>query len=439
MHTLTTFKKDFWRGAMTTFILALLATGCGSSGSSSGGTGTLSASLTDAPACGFNAVYVTVSSLRVHQSAKASDTGHGWTDIPLNPPQKINLLNLNNGALLTLGEAPLTAGHYQQLRLVLVLNSGSQPLANWVVLVNSTTEIALDTPSAIHNGIKLIHQFDVASGQHVDVVLDFDACHSIVARDNNTYALKPVIQVNTDVLNNGIDGFVDKALLASNVVVTAQQSDGTIIRTTVPNTQTGEFFLGRLPATTATIGTCSNTTCYNVVVTANGFAAAVIEAVPVANNSITTISTSTKPFTFSASQSSTSQHITGTVTLLTNPATDDGTVIVGAKQTLNSGPTVTIKSQVATVLISTPANGDYFYNLTLPIGAPLLYPYSTTLPLTLSSTDQSTVAGVYTIQGTAQVLQTNGDILTYTTQTPSPHSVTISSATDVTGDDFSLQ
>jgi hypothetical protein len=433
MHTLTTFKKGFWRGAMATFVLALLATGCGSSGSSSGGTGTLSASLTDAPACGFNAVNVTVSSLRVHQSATASDTGHGWTDIPLNPPQKINLLNLNNGALLTLGEAPLTAGHYQQLRLVLVLNSGSQPLANSVVLVNSTTEIALDTPSAIHNGIKLIHQFDVASGQHVDVVLDFDACHSIVARDNNTYALKPVIQVNTDVLNNGIDGFVDKSLLASNVVVTAQQSDGTIIRTTVPNTQTGEFFLGRLDPTICP------TTCYNVVVTADGFAAAVIAAVPVANNSITTISTSTNPFTFSASQSSTSQHITGTVTLLTNPATDDGTVIVGAKQTLNSGPTVTIKSQVATVLISTPASGDYSYHLTLPIGAPLLYPYSTTLPLTLSSTDQSTVAGVYTIQGTAQVLQANGDILTYTTQTPSPHSVTISSATDVTGDDFSLQ
>ena len=71
-------------------------------------------------------------------------------------------------------------------------------------------------------------------------------------------------------------------------------------------------------------------------------------------------------------------------------------MIVDAKQTLNSGPTVTNKSQVATVLISTPAKGDYSYNLTLPISAPLLYPYSTTLPLTLSASDQSTGADIYT-------------------------------------------
>jgi uncharacterized protein DUF4382 len=437
MHTLNTFKKGFWPGAMATLVLALFAVGCGSSGSDSGSsTGSLTVSMTDAPACGFNAVNVTVSTVRVHQSATASDTGAGWTDIPLNPPQKINLLNLTNGALLQLGQAPLTAGHYQQLRLVLVPNSGSQPLANSVVLTNSTTEIALDTPSAIQTGIKLIHQFDVASGQHVDVVLDFDACKSVVARDNNTYLLKPVIEVTTGLLNNGIDGFVAKSLLASNVVVTAQQN-GTIIRTTVPNTQTGEFFLGRL-ADDPTI--CPGFPCFfDVVITADGYVAAVIAAVPVAGSSIiTTISTSTTPFTFTPSQTSTSHSISGTVTLLTTPATDDGTVIVDAKQTLNSGPTVTIKSQVATVLISTPANGDYSYNLPLPIGAPLLYPYSTTLPLTLSATDQSSVAGVYNIQGTAQVLQANGDIITYTNQTPSPLVENISS-TSVTGANFSLQ
>ena len=169
---------------MATLVLALLATGCGSSGDSSGGTGTLAVSLTDAPACGFNAVNVTVSKVRVHQRATASDRDAGWTDITLDPLQKINLLNLNNGALLTLGQAPLTAGHYQQLRLIMVLNSGGQPLANSVVLTNSTTEIPLETPSAIETDIKLTHQFDVASGQHVDVVLDFDACNSVVARDN---------------------------------------------------------------------------------------------------------------------------------------------------------------------------------------------------------------------------------------------------------------
>ncbi|HXX74152.1 MAG TPA: DUF4382 domain-containing protein [Nitrospiraceae bacterium] len=427
--------------AVMAVLLGFLLIGCGSGGSGSGGssasgggTGTMAVSLTDDPACGFNAVYVTPNTVRVHQSSTASDTDPGWTDITLNPPQKINLLNLNNGTLLSLGQAPLTAGHYQQLRLVLVPNSNNplQPLANSVVLMNSTTEIALATPSAVQSGIKLVHDFDVAAGQHVDVVLEFNACNSIVARNNGSYALKPVIQVMTDVLNNGIDGFVAMSLLTNNVVVTAQQN-GTVVRTTVPNTQTGEFFLGLLP-TDATH--CPSFPChFDVVITADGNAAAVIASVPIASNtSITNISTSTNPFTLQASNS---QSISGTVTL-SNPATDEGMVLVGAKQTLNSGPTVTIKSQVAMVLLTTPTVGDYSYNLTLPVGAPLLYPYSTPLPLTLSSTNQSTVAGVYTVVGTAQVLQADGSTTTYATQNPAPHSVATTSTTGVTGNNFSL-
>ncbi len=101
----------------------LFVTGCGSSGGG-GQPGVASVSVTDAPACGFDQVNVTVSKVRIHQSATAADTDAGWTDITLNPPRKINLLMLNdptqaNLALESLGEAPLAAGHYTQLRLVL--------------------------------------------------------------------------------------------------------------------------------------------------------------------------------------------------------------------------------------------------------------------------------------------------------------------------------
>ena len=107
-------------------------------------------------------------------------------------------------------------------------------------------------------------------------------------------------------LNNGIDGFVDKSLLASNVVVTAQQNDGRTIRATVPNMQTGEFFLGRLPITS---GTCPNTICYKVVITADGYVAAVIAAVPVArSSSITLISTSTTLYVYSVAILHLAQH-----------------------------------------------------------------------------------------------------------------------------------
>jgi hypothetical protein len=377
--------------------------------------------MTDAPACGFDAVNVTVDKVRIHQSDTASDTDPGWTDITLNPARKINLLNLNdptqpNFALETLGQTPLTAGHYTQLRLVLVPNSNNPnpPFANSVVLSGTTTEIALDTPSGMQSGIKLIHQFMVNSGQRVDLLLDFDACHSIVTRGNGTYLLKPVINVIPFVLN-GIDGFLNTALFPNQVnvnhVLVSAQVNGQIVRSTMPNAVTGEFFLARLDPGT-----------YDVVITADGHATAVIAAVPVASStSITLISTSLMPFTL---QASTSQNISGTVTL--NPADDTGTVIVAAKQSLNGGPTVTVKSQIAMVLTATAQIGDYGYNLTLPIGAPSLGQYSAMLPINLTPAAQSLIAGVYTVQTSAQTPTT-----VYTTQTPSPSPVNITGGASV--------
>src|SRR6185369_2858364 len=107
----------------TVFALSLVAaasllTACGGGGGSSQPSvtlGTVGVSLTDAPACGFDAVNVTVSKVRINSSASASDTDGGWTDITLSPARKINLLNLNNGALDALGTASLGAGHYSQL------------------------------------------------------------------------------------------------------------------------------------------------------------------------------------------------------------------------------------------------------------------------------------------------------------------------------------
>lgn len=405
-------------------LLTAFVAGCGSGGDGGGSTaqpGTVSVSMTDAPACGFDQVNVTVSKVRVHQSGSADDKAAGWTDITLDPPRKINLLDLNdptqpNFALETLGETPLAEGHYTQLRLVLVPNSGG-PLANSLVLSGPppSAEIPLDTPSAVQSGIKLIHQFTVDSGQRVDLLLDFDACKSIVQTGSGKYKLKPVIKVIPFVLN-GIKGFVDKNLLASHVIVSAQVNNGEIVRATVPNTQTGEFFLAHLMPTN-----------HDVVITADDHATAVISEVPVPNDTFTTVSTTAAPFTL---QTSTSQSISGTVTL--NPADDDGTVIVAAKQSLSGGPTVTVKSVVATVLDAAALIGDYQYNMTLPTGAPSLAPYSAIPPpITPTAAAQATVAKIYTVQGSAQVVTTTGTTV-YATQTPVPSPKDITIATNQT-------
>ena len=412
------------------WVMVLLATvfaaGCGGGGDGGSGAtaqpGTASVSMTDAPACGYDQVNVTVSKVRIHQSDTASDNSPGWTDITLNPTRKINLLDLNdptqpNFALETLGETPLPAGHYTQLRLVLDRNTG-QSLANSVVLSGTNNEIALDTPSGTQSGIKLIHQFTVDSGQRVDLLLDFDACHSIVKTGNGKYILKPVIKVIPTVLN-GINGFVDKTL--PNVVVSAQQN-GNIVRATMLNTQTGEFFLAHLAPGN-----------YDVVITADNHATAVISGVPVPNDTtVTSISASSTPFLLA---NSSTQAIAGKVTL--SPADDDGTVIVAAKQSLSGGPTVTVKSVVATVLDAADPIGDYQYNMTLPTGAPALAPYSV-IPPPITPTDaaQATVAKIYTVQGSAQVVTTTGTTV-YATQNPAPSAKDITIVANQT-QDFTL-
>jgi Domain of unknown function (DUF4382) len=374
------FKALPWLMAL---LFAVLVGGCGGGGGSAtapAAPGTLGVSLTDSPACGFDEVNVTVRKVRVHQSSTSSDTDAGWADITLNPPRKINLLNLTNGVLDYLGETPLAAGHYTQLRLVLDPNNG-RGLANSIVLTGGDgSEISLDTPSAVQSGIKLVNEFDVPSGQRVDLLLDFDACKSIVLRGDGTYALKPVIKVVPFELN-GINGYVDTALLGSNVMVTAQQN-GNVVQATAPKPLTGEFLLSRLPPGN-----------YDVVFTANGRATAVIAAVPVpTTTSIVLVSTNAAPITLSASGT---HKISGTVTL--NPVNPTTVAYVAAKQTVGTTPTVTVKSVAADDL-----TGNYALTL-LPIGKPKRGTLGVTLPVVFAEQD---VAGKYKVEATASGYQT---------------------------------
>jgi hypothetical protein len=383
MKNIKPFSSSKSRTWMTASVLAALVAGCGGGGGDGGSStsGTLGVSLTDAPACGFDEVNVTVTKVRVHQSSSAGENDGGWTDITLSPARKINLLDWNNGGITALGETPLAAGHYSQLRLVLDPNT-SNGLANSIVLVGSNTETPLVTPSAVQSGIKLVNEFDVASGQRVDLLMDFDACKSIVKRGNGVYALKPVIRVVPFVLN-GINGFVDTAMLSSGVMVTAQQN-GVIVQTTAPNTTTGEFFLARLPAGS-----------YDVVLTANGRSTAVIAGVLVATStSVVPVSNTVTRITMPTSLNRT---VSGTAVL--NPVSTTELAYVAAKQTFGSAPTVTVKSMAADDL-----NGGA-YSLSLPIGEPLLGQFGTgILPIALPM--QLGMAGKYSVAASATGYQT---------------------------------
>ncbi|GAB2879083.1 DUF4382 domain-containing protein [Pseudoduganella ginsengisoli] len=368
--------------ALSLAAVAGLLAACGGGGGGGGASstpatvqmGSVAVSLTDAPACGFDAVNVTVSKVRINQSASASDTDSGWTDITLSPARKINLLNLNNGTLEALGTASLSAGHYSQLRLV--LDGGAN--SNTVVKTGTTTEVPLDTPSALTSGIKLVNEFDVAAGQRVDLVLDFDACKSIVTKGNSGgYNLKPVVKVVPTALN-GISGFVATAALGSHVAVSAQQN-GVVVAATTPNPSTGEFALARLPAGN-----------YDVVITADGYAANVVGAVPVTASAMTQLSTAAAPI---APAVSLSGNISGSVTQ--TPASSTEPAQVAALQSITGGPTVTLKYTL------TPIGGGAYTLAKLPVTAPRYVAYSTTLPLVFGTANTVLPAGQYRVDASA--------------------------------------
>src|ERR1700756_4876606 len=70
----------------------------------SGDSGTLRLAMTDAPACGYDAVNVTVVKVRVHQSSTATDSDPGWSEVVLSPAKRLDLLSLTNGVLFELGQ-----------------------------------------------------------------------------------------------------------------------------------------------------------------------------------------------------------------------------------------------------------------------------------------------------------------------------------------------
>lgn len=363
------------------FVLA--ACGGGGDGGQASTGATLGVMMTDAPACGFDAVNVTVRQVRIHRSANAEEEEAGWTNVNIDPPRKINLLDLNNGVASALGEGPIGPGTYQQFRLVLVHNDGGT-LANSVVLSGTSTELPLETKKA---GIKLVHGFTVGINERADVLLDFNACKSVVRRGHGhghenkdgkgTYSLKPVIKITPFLVNvgNDIQGVIASNLLGSNVAISAQR-DGTIVQSTAPNQSTGEFTLARLDSGD-----------YDLVVTADGHATALIRGVP-ASSSTATIGTSAQPFTLPLSASHT---IEGTITL--NPVSADTVVLVTAKQAIVSGSYVLVKSDSADL-------ADANYALTLPTAAPLVGNYgSGSLPIALEPV--LAAAGQYLIEASA--------------------------------------
>lgn len=159
----------------------------------SSGTGRMQVTMVDAPAAAYDSIVITVKRVEVHSSTSAS--ADAW--ITLNSETKTyNLLSLVNGVEAVLGEAELSAGTYQQMRLV---------LGDSCYVYGNGVKIALKVPSS---EIKLNIDATIQADITYKLVLDFDATRSLVSNSSGLI-LKPVIKVLTVASTGVIEGSVN--------------------------------------------------------------------------------------------------------------------------------------------------------------------------------------------------------------------------------------
>ncbi len=226
--------------AIATLVIIALAcwlASCGSSGSQSSQMAKVNVSLSDPPTCAvpsgpYGHVYVSISDVQIHQSATAQATDSGWVDLTpslKSAPMQVDLLALGgNGCILAqLGSnTQIQAGTYEQIRLYLapdsVSISGNQcgSTNNCVVYNGQTT--ALDLSSETQTGIKIPSgqiaggNFTVGAGEVKGLVIDFDACASVVVQGNNKFRLKPVLHAGeVGISSNSVTGqLVDSSTMS---------------------------------------------------------------------------------------------------------------------------------------------------------------------------------------------------------------------------------
>ena len=185
----------------------------------------------------------------------ASSGNSGWFTVA-EPGQTYNLIKLVNGLTAILGESELEADRYRQIRLIIGREPESatnilgvpHPYANYVILNDgSDTVEELKIPSGFRSGLKLVHRFQVVAGTVVELVLDFDACRSVVRTGSGRYRLKPRIKVidtnNKSVVYGVVTDSGPELLPVTGALVSAQVSDGRsarVVRSTLTSDDPGE-------------------------------------------------------------------------------------------------------------------------------------------------------------------------------------------------------
>ncbi len=280
-------KKIIWLLVCSSMILFV---SCGGGGSSSdSNTGNASVSLTDAPAFGYDNVWVTVKEIWFHTDDTVGPGDAAWLKYVVTP-YTVDLLTLCNGAISPAiwDQIKLPIGTYKQIRILLAKTTDSltasataQGLSYNNEVVTSTGVSPLYIPDAEH-GIRLAGTFTISASTPLRLAIDFNAGDDIVAvtrRGVTEYYLKPRLAY-FDLDNAGtIVGTIDNTAEANNstaqFVFKAETPDPTgsyhvVKRYSVYDTTNNQFVIYPLPPGN-----------YDVMMRGIGYETVIVKSVPV--------------------------------------------------------------------------------------------------------------------------------------------------------------
>ena len=212
-------------------LLMIILTGCetNTTGIESGQTGTLTIYLTDAPAA-YDSVNITFSEVSAHIDSE-------WVVVQ-GDPVTVDLLEWSNGKSMVLGSADVPAGKYTQIRI---------KIDEAEIGVNDQV-YPLDVPSGAQTGLKFGPQFSIEAGSSYELIVDFDACRSIVTmgskKDPKGYKLKPRLRVIAMAITGSISGTVSNH---ENLPIAYAIQEGDTITSSIVNGDDGYFKLSFLP------------------------------------------------------------------------------------------------------------------------------------------------------------------------------------------------
>jgi hypothetical protein len=155
------------------------------------------------------------------EEAQFVANGQIENSITYESPQLFNLMDYQNGSTFAMGEATLSAGTYDQVRLI--LSSSTQA---FVEFTNGASE-EVEVPSGSTSGYKINGDFEILANGISNVIVDVDLRKALIQEGNGGFRLRPTARLTSRENTGMIRGELDENQQSTDRVVVFAYAEGT--------------------------------------------------------------------------------------------------------------------------------------------------------------------------------------------------------------------